>query len=201
MASSSRFVRHLKWWFLVLPVLVCVCLPVVPMQSLFEISEIESRSVVRALGDERASAAVDTTNRLFHRFFIDTGAVQATMSTGESSDLDDDGMSSFAHTWVKQFWMLLYRALYRAVVMHAWLGGLVVLCFAAAMDGSVRRKIRAAAAGFASPLSFHLAVHALLLTLGCAFAVLLLPLPIVAQCWTAVAVLLPLLLWIASSSS
>jgi hypothetical protein len=65
----------------------------------------------------------------------------------------------------------------------------------------VRRKIRAAAAGFASPLSFHLAVHALLLTLGCAVAVLLLPLPIVAQCWTAVAVLLPLLLWIASSSS
>lgn len=201
MASSSRFVRHLKWWFLVLPVLACVCLPVVPMQSLFEISDAESQSVVHVLGDERAGAAVDETNALFHRLFIETGAVQATMRTDEGGDLDDDGVRSFMHTWVKQFWMLLYRALYRAVVMHAWLAGLVVLCFAATMDGTVRRKIRAAAAGFASPLSFHLAVHALLLTLGCAVAVLLLPVPIVAQCWAAMAVLLPLLLWIASSSS
>lgn len=201
MASSSRFVRHLKWWFLVLPVLVCVGLPVVPYRSLFEISDVESRSVTHVLGDERAGAAVDTTNALFRRFFIDTGALQATLSANTSSDLDDDGMRSFTQTWVKQFWMLVYRALYRAVVMHAWLAGLVVLCLAASVDGSVRRKIRASAAGFASPLSFHLAVHALLLTLGCAVAVLLLPVPLVAQCWTAVAVLLPLLLWIASSSS
>jgi hypothetical protein len=201
MASSSRFVRHLKWWFLVLPVLVCVGLPVLPYQSLFEISDVESRSVTHVLGEERAGAAVDTTNALFHRFFIDSGALQATLRSNTSSDLDDDGMRSFSQTWVKQFWMLVYRALYRAVVMHAWLCGMSVLCAAASIDGTVRRKIRASAAGFASPLSFHLAVHALLLTLGCAVAVLLLPVPLAAQCWTAVAVLLPLLLWVVNSSS
>lgn len=200
MASSSRFVRHLKWWFLVLPLLVCVGLPLLPYPSLFQISDIESQSVARVLGDERANAAVDTTNALFRRFFIETGALQATIGAGMSDDLDD-GIRSFSQAWVKQFWLLIYRALYRAVVMHTWFTGLLVLCLAASVDGTVRRKIRAAAAGFASPLSFHLAVHALLLTLGCAFAVLLLPVPLVAQCWTAMAVALPLLLWVANSSS
>lgn len=200
MASSSRFVRHLKWWFLVLPLLVCVGLPLLPYPSLFQISDVESQSVTRVLGDERANAAVDTTNALFRRFFIETGALQATIGAGMSDDLDD-GMRSFSQAWVKQFWLLVYRALYRAVVMHTWFTGLVAVCLAATVDGTVRRKIRAAAAGFASPLSFHLAVHALLLTLGSAFAVLLLPVPLVAQCWAAMAVALPLLLWVANSSS
>ncbi|HKR40052.1 MAG TPA: DUF4400 domain-containing protein [Paraburkholderia sp.] len=200
MASGSRFVRHVKWWFFVLPLLVCVVLPAIPDRALFEISDVESQSVVRALGDDRAAAAVDTTNALFRRLFVDTGAVQATISAGGDDDLDADGMHGFAIAWAKHFWMLVYRALYRAVVMHAWLAGLAVLCLAATADGAVRRKIRAAAAGFASPLKFHLAMHALLLTLGATFTVTLLPVPLIAQCWTAIAVVMPLLLWIVNSS-
>ncbi|WP_322105996.1 DUF4400 domain-containing protein [Paraburkholderia sp. J41] len=201
MASGSRFVSHVKWWFFVLPLLACVILPAVPDRALFEISDAESQSVARALGDDRAAAAVDTTNASFRRMFVNTGAVQATLDAGGDDELDADGMHSFARTWARQFWMLIYRAIYRAVVMHTWLAGILLLCIAATVDGAVRRKIRAAAAGFASPLKFHLAVHALLVTAGIAFVVLLLPVPLVAQSWTALAVLLPLLLWVANSST
>lgn len=201
MASSSRFVRHVKWWFFVFPLFACVVLPIIPARALFEISDAESRSVERALGEERASVVVDTTNALFRRLFVATGAVQATLNAGGDDELNADGMHGFALTWARQFWMMVYRALYRAVVMHAWLAGIAMLCAAATIDGTVRRKIRAAAAGFASPLSFHLAAHAMLMTLGTAFAVLVLPVPLVAQCWTAMAILLPLLLWIVNASS
>jgi hypothetical protein len=199
--ASSRFVRHVKWWFFILPILASVVLPVVPDRALFEVSDVESQSVVDTLGDVRASAAVNTTNAVFRRWFVDSGAVRATLSTGGHGDLDADGMDGFARDWAHQFWMLVYRALYRAVVMHAWLGGITVLCAAATIDGTVRRKIRAAAAGMASPLSFHLALHALLMLLGCAFAVLLLPVPLIAQCWSSLAICLPLLLWIVNSSA
>jgi len=199
--ASSRFARHVKWWFFVLPLLAAVVLPVVPDRALFEISDLESQSVVDTLGEARASNAVDSTNGLFRRWFVDSGAVRATMSARSHDDLDADGMSGFARDWARQFWMLVYRALYRAVVMHAWLAGILMLGTAAAIDGAVRRKIRAAAAGMASPLSFHLATHALLMLLGSAFVVLLLPVPLIAQCWTLLAVLLPLLIWIVNSSA
>lgn len=201
MASSSRFVRHVKWWFFVVPLLASVLLPIIPDRGLFEISAAESQSTVRALGDERASNAVDTTNLLFRRFFVTTGAVQATLSAGGDDGFDADGTRSFAQGWGRHFWMLMYRALYRAVVMKAWLAGTVVLCTAACVDGTMRRKIRAAAAGFASPLSFHLAMHGVLMVLGSAFVVLVLPVPLIAQWWTIFAIFLPLLLWIVSSSA
>ncbi|WP_434667832.1 DUF4400 domain-containing protein [Paraburkholderia sp. A3BS-1L] len=201
MASSSRFVRHVKWWFFVVPLLASVLLPIIPETGLFEISGAESESAVAALGDERAARAVGTTNVMFRRFFVTTGAVQATLRAGGGDGFDADGTRRFAQGWARHFWMLVYRALYRAVVMKAWLAGTVVLCMAAWVDGTMRRKIRAAAAGFASPLSFHLAMHGVLMVLGSAFVVLVLPVPLIVQWWTVFAIFLPLLLWIVSSSA
>lgn len=200
--ASSRFVRHIKWWFVIVPLVACAVLPVVPDRALFEISDVESQSVVDALGEARAGDAADATNALFRRWFVDTGAVRATMAAGrDRSELDADGLNGFARDWARQFWMLVYRALYRVEVMQTWFAGVAVLCVAAAVDGAVRRRVRAAAAGMASPLSFHLALHALLVLLGGAFAVLLLPVPLVAQCWTLLAIFLPLLIWIINSSA
>ncbi|MCG5077240.1 DUF4400 domain-containing protein [Paraburkholderia tagetis] len=190
----------MKWWFFVVPLLASVLLPIIPDDGLFAISDAESQSAVQALGDERAQTSVDTTNVLFRRFFVSTGAVAATLSGG-GDGFDADGTRDFARGWARHFWMQTYRALYRAVVMKAWLAGTIVLCMAAWVDGTMRRRIRAAAAGFASPLSFHLAMHGVLVVLGCAFVVLVLPVSLIAQWWTILAIFLPLLLWIVSSSA
>lgn len=200
--ASSRFVRHVKWWFVIMPLATGLVMPVVPDRALFEVSDVESQSVIDTLGEVRAGDAVDATNALFRRWFVDSGAVRATMTAGsDRSDLDADGLNGFARDWARQFWMLVYRALYRVLVMHTWFAGIAVLSIAAAIDGAVRRKVRAAAAGMASPLSFHLAMHALLVLTGGAFSVLLLPVPLVAQCWTLLAIFLPLLIWIVNSSA
>ncbi|PVX85744.1 DUF4400 domain-containing protein [Paraburkholderia unamae] len=199
--ASSRFVRHVKWWFVILPVVSSFVLPFVPDRALFSISDAESQATVDALGAAKAGEATDRANALFRRLFVESGAVQATLKDRGNSDLDAEGSETFAHNWAHQFWMLVYRAMYRAVVMKTWLAGTIVLCVAACVDGTMRRKMRAAAAGYASPLSFHLAMHGVLMVLGAAFSVLMLPVPLVAQCWTAVAVILPLLLWVANSSS
>ena len=56
------------------------------------------------------------------------------------------------------------------------------LCFALGMfiDGTARRKIKAAAAGYVSPLSFHLAGHGLMIVTGTLFGVLVAPVPVLA---------------------
>ncbi|WP_321936179.1 DUF4400 domain-containing protein [Paraburkholderia sp. J8-2] len=190
----------MKWWFFVVPLLASVLLPIIPDDGLFAISDAESQSAVQALGDERAETSVDTTDVLFRRFFVTTGAVAATLRGG-GDGFDADGTRDFARGWARHFWMQTYRALYRAAVMKAWLAGTIVLCMAAWVDGTMRRRIRAAAAGFASPLSFHLAMHGVLVVLGCAFVVLVLPVALIAQWWTILAIFLPLLLWIVSSSA
>jgi hypothetical protein len=86
------------------------------------------------------------------------------------------------------------------MVMKMWIVG--TLCFALGMfiDGAARRKIKAAAAGFVSPLSFHLAGHGLLIVTGTLLGVLLVPVPVLAAYWLAVAALLGALLWKAAES-
>ncbi|WP_176060266.1 DUF4400 domain-containing protein [Paraburkholderia sp. BCC1876] len=198
--ANSRFVSHVKWWFFIVPIISVFIMPVIPERSLFEIPDQESGSVVATVGEARADEAVAHTNLLFKRLFVEPGFVRATIDATREDTLSDGGVSDFAHTWVQNFWLLIYRLLYRAIVMKLWLLGTAVFCLAMFVDGSMRRKIKAAAAGMASPLSFHLAGHGILLVFGITFAVLVAPVPVLAQYWVVVAICLGLLLWKASSS-
>ena len=84
--------------------------------------------------------------------------------------------------------------------MKYWLLGVLVFGIAMFIDGTVRRKVRAAAAGYVSPLSFHLAGHGILLVFGVTFTVLIAPVPLLAPYWLAIAASLGALLWKAASS-
>lgn len=198
--ANSRFVSHVKWWFFIVPIIAVFIMPAIPERSLFEVPDAESKSVVAMVGDVRADVAVRDTNLLFKRLFVTPGFVRATLEATRDDTLSDGGVSDFAHTWVRNFWLLLYRLLYRVIVMKLWLLGTAVFCLAMFVDGSVRRKIKAAAAGMASPLSFHLAGHGILMVFGLAFAVLVAPVPVLAQYWVGISLCLGLLLWKASSS-
>lgn len=161
---ASRFGSHLKVWFLLVPVLSIAVMPAIPDRKLFEVPDVETESLVASVGQDRADAAVRSANELFKRSFVDNGLLHRTLAaSGNVGGLNDGGMSTFAHTWTENFWLLAYRAMFRAMVMKMWIVG--TLCFALGMfiDGTARRKIKAAAAGFVSPLSFHLAGHGLLI--------------------------------------
>jgi hypothetical protein len=190
--AGSRFFGHIKWWFFTVPIMAVCVMPVIPSPELFEVPEAEVQSVTATLGQARADEATEHANALFKDTFVETGLVRKTLqaTATATSDIGDVGASDFARTWVKHFWMLIYRATYRLTVMKLWLVGTIAFGAAAFVDGTVRRKIKAAAAGFASPL----------LIFGVTFAVLIVPVAVLAQYWVGVSVVLSMLLWRAASS-
>jgi len=198
---ASRFGSHLKVWFLLVPVLAIAVMPAIPERSLFEIPEAETASLVASIGAERADEATRSANALFRRSFVDNGLLRRTLAaSGPVGGMTDGGFSTFAHTWTENFWLLVYRMMYRAMVMKLWIAGTALFAVAMFFDGTARRKIKASAAGFVSPLSFHLAGHGLLLVLGTLFGVLVVPIPVIAAYWVVVAALLGGLLWKAAES-
>jgi hypothetical protein len=198
---ASRFGSHLKVWFLLVPVLSIAVMPAIPERSLFEVPDVETGSLVAAIGQERADEAIRSANDLFRRSFVDNGIVHRTLTaSGNVGGMSDGGISTFAHTWTENFWLLAYRMMFRAMVMKLWIFGTLLFAFGMFIDGTARRKIKASAAGFVSPLSFHLAGHGLLLVTGTLFGVLVVPVPVLAGYWLVVAALLGALLWKAAES-
>jgi hypothetical protein len=85
---------------------------------LFEVPEAESASLAASVGVERADGATRSANDLFRRSFVANGLLHRTLSaSGPVGGMTDGGFSSFAHTWTENFWLLVYRMLYRAMVM------------------------------------------------------------------------------------
>lgn len=196
----SRFGSHLKVWFLLVPVLAIAVMPAIPDRTLFEIPAVETASLVASIGAERVDNATRSANILFRQSFVDNGLLRRTLTASGNVGGLTDGTASFAHTWTENFWLLVYRVIYRAMVMKLWLAGTAFFAVAMFVDGTARRKIKASAAGFVSPLTFHLAGHGLLVVLGTLFGVLVVPLPVVATYWVVVAAALGCLLWKSAES-
>lgn len=86
------------------------------------------------------------------------------------------------------------------MVMKLWIVGTLLFALGMLIDGTARRKIKASAAGYVSPLLFHLAGHGLLLLTETFFAVLVVPVPVLTSYWIVVAASLGCLLWKAAES-
>ncbi len=199
--AGSRFVGHIKLWFFFVPLLSLALLPAAPDPSLFVIPDAETASVASSLGEARAADVVVATNRIFKRYFVETGLVQASMESTGSSQIEDGGVADFANRWVHNFWRLVYRMAYRLLVMKYWLRGVLVFGVAMFVDGSVRRKVRAAAAAASSALCRStLPPTESCWCSGMTFTVLIAPVPIIAPYLLVVAACLGLLLWKVASS-
>jgi hypothetical protein len=179
---ASRFATHIRLWFFFVPLLAVTVGPAIPEDRLFVIDPLETDSVMATLGSDGANAVMEQANSRFHAWFIDTDIVGKMVNGVRSPDkfASDAGVVAFAELWVRHFWLLIFRVIYRLGVLQNWAGGLAVFTFAMFVDGSVRRKIKASAAGFASPLSFHVAWHGLFMLAGATLLVLFLPLPLIA---------------------
>ena len=197
---ASRFGAHIKVWFLLVPVLALAVMPAIPNRTLFEIPAAETESLTAAIGSERVDDATRSANRLFRTSFVDNGLLRRTLAASGNARGLNDGTATFARSWTENFWLLVYRMIYRAMVMKFWLVGMSFFALAMFVDGTARRKIKASAAGFVSPLSFHLAGHGLLVVLGTLFGVLVVPLAVVATYWVLVGAALGGLLWKSAES-
>lgn len=197
---ASRFGAHIKVWFLLVPVLALAVMPAIPDRTLFEIPAEETESLTAAIGSQRVDDATRSANQLFRKSFVDNGFLRRTLAASGNARGLNDGTATFARSWTENFWLLVYRMMYRAMVMKFWLVGTAFFSLAMFVDGTARRKIKASAAGFVSPLSFHLAGHGLLVVLGTLFGVLVVPLAVVATYWVVVGALLGCLLWKSAES-
>lgn len=165
---------------------------------MFEISSDESESVVDMLGVSESNALVDRTNGIFRDLFVKTGWVEASaraVASSNDSVIKSGVVDTFVARWVDNIWLIAYRAVYRIEVMKIWMVGIGVLCIAMFNDGIVKRKIRVSQARTRSPVSFHLATHALTLVLGAMLTVMTIPMSIYASLWTWVALTLSFLCW------
>ncbi|SDD56890.1 protein of unknown function [Cupriavidus sp. YR651] len=193
---ASRFVSHVRLWLLVAPLLICATAPFIPDDAAFEISDAEQASVAKVLGFVRADQATAAANERFTRWFVQSGALKASFSGSDAdTTLSDGGAATFGRHWMRNFWLTIYRGIYRASVGLHWAFGGAVLLIALLNDGAVSRKIRASAAGFANPVTFHVAAHGLLVCFGFGASALLLPLPLLAYWWTAGVGIVGLLSW------
>jgi hypothetical protein len=170
-------------------------MPVIPNPDLFKISDAEADSVADLLGVEPAQQAISDTNGRFRTWFVESGAMQATLSATDRSSIYRRRIDDFPVRWVHNFWHMIYRMLYRAMVMKDWWFGTFVMALAAFVDGGVRRKVRAATGAPAGPLSFHVAAHGLLLSFGIVMTALIAPIPIVATFWAVVSGIVIVLMW------
>lgn len=193
---ASRFASHVRLWLLVAPLMICATAPFLPDKTDFEISEAEQSSVVRVLGARRADHAIAVANERFVRWFVAPGAVKASFSGSDTETmLSDGGAARLGRNWMRNFWLTIYRGVYRASVAQYWAFGGLVFLAALLNDGAVSRRIRAASAGFANPVSFHVAAHGLLVSFGFGASALLLPLPIIAYWWTVGVAIVGMLSW------
>jgi len=194
--ASSRFVSHVRMWLLAAPLMICALAPFIHNDAAFEVSDAEQASVERLLGQPRANKTTTLANDRFNRWFIQSGALQASFSGSDvNTALPDAGASEFGRGWMRHFWLTIYRAVYRSAVAHYWLFGGSVFFVALLNDGAVSRKIRASGAGFANPVTFHVAAHGLLLCFGFGATALLLPVSLLAHWWTLGVCLVGLLSW------
>lgn len=196
--AGSRYVSHVKWWFFIAPVFALVLLPFIPDPSLFAIPSAEQNSVLTVLGADRSDQAVIDTNATFRRLFVDDGIVAVTLRGHEGTFLDG-GIGELMRKWTRNFWRMIYRMVYRAIVARSWLLGGTIFIAGAVVDGSVRRAIRASAAGVTTPLTFHLASHAIVLIVGGLLVSFVAPFPLLAFYWIGVAAVLGFLVWRATS--
>ncbi|MCP1121508.1 DUF4400 domain-containing protein [Robbsia andropogonis] len=197
--AGSRYLSHVKWWFVILPMLALVIEPLLPDQSWLLISNAEQNSVFDVLGADRARGSVVDTNAAFRSAFVDTGMVAASLRYG-GARIPDGGMAAWGRRWVRNFWRLTYRMLYRLIVMRHWLVGSLILYVGAGVDGAIRRRIRASTFGTTSPLIFHLASHAVVLLIGGLLCLLVAPITISAYLWWPVTLLMAMLVWRSVSS-
>jgi len=170
-------------------------MPVIPNPDLFKIGDAESESVVNLLGADNAQLAVSDTNDKFRSWFIDSGAMQATLKASGRNSIYRKRIDDFPVRWVHNFWHMIYRMIYRAMVIKGWWLGTLVTGLAAFVDGSVSRKVRAATGAVSRPLSFHVAAHGLLLAFGIVMSALIAPIPILATFWAVVSGIVIVLAW------
>lgn len=129
----------------------------------------EKVSVEKYLGQNTSIYLVDVTGSVYQSIFLDTGIVSSSYALFLPDRSEDQkGMENLAPwlmVWMEErldaFWWLVYQAIYRTEIFLQWLPYLLPLLLVSLGDGLVQRKVQKSEYGYANPVRYHAAWHAL----------------------------------------
>jgi hypothetical protein len=197
MASQSKFIGNFKLWAFVIPLVMIFFVPFFSAPWIYSLHKSEVAENVRIFGVERHKEIEKAVDERFANWFIRSGIYHA--STDGTADKSSIGFgklhSEFAQSYLRNFWKVVYRALYRFEITKHWFIGAFIIIFAAMYDGLQQRRIKASEAGYSNPMIFHFAGHGLVMVIGMLIAVPFLPMTFSSLIWFAIIVSLALLGW------
>ena len=150
------------------------------------------------LGEDATINLVDNTNAIYSKFFVSTGLVKKSyglIPTEEerkrSGGFDDLGRETF-HPFAKEridiMWSAIYQSIQRTALLLMWLPYALALFIPALIDGVSSRSIKKVTYGYASPVRYHTAFHAVILLFAAIPFYLALPIavsPLLVPLWAA----------------
>lgn len=197
MAGGSKFVSHLKIWGVIVPIVMCLIVPLFADDSFTRLSDEEIESNKSLLGMEAYDSLQVKIDGRFSNWFIKSGWYKNTLeyATPRRVNGNESGVSAVMRDYFGNFWKMVYRAVYRLHVGWHWLLGGSFIILGAMYDGWQRRNIKSFEFGYSSPLKFHLVTHGFLLVTGLGLLLCFLPLTVTSWYWAAGIGLLVVLGW------
>lgn len=122
------------------------------------------------MGSDTASQIIEQTNAWFNSWFRDTGAIEASYGLvptekqrAQSTGLESLGSSAWPYVEqrIQIAWLTVYQAMQRVSLSAMWLPYLLPLFIPAAIHGYCIRKIKQVSYGYASPVKYSAAGHAI----------------------------------------
>jgi hypothetical protein len=175
---KNSHTSQLVFWTLFLPLLTLIFLPLLRFSPDIDPAEI---SMVQHAGVDIEAVSSHTQDQ-FKRWFIDTGAMQASTGFFRGSS-DDTGRTIFvsnvngmASSWMKNVWGLIYKYLWRLhALAYVYVAAVVAVCVPALVDGICVRARKRYQFQSSNPLVFNVSTHTAVMVVGLLVYIPLIP--------------------------
>lgn len=192
MSEMTRVFALLLLWLMQAGLVVLL----VNAEWVSEQAQLEQASVARQFGQSRYAHLERSARSIYDAWFIKTGIqTQSYAQLLPDPSQPKHGMENLApwfFEWLKHrlnaFWWLVFQGICRVLVLREWLGMLLLVGGASALDGLLQRQIKRSRHALASADRYLFARRALLCVLFAPFLYLSLPMaitPYVVPVWGA----------------
>lgn len=202
---KNNFARHSVLWWLTLPFMAILVLPMVFPHGAFGVSSSELNFF--ASWGRDTSAVTVSADSIFKHAFVDTGIAKYmgnffSMANGLSlAPRAVQYASNAGQNYDQAFWMMIYRGIWRFYALWPiYIGIFFSMVLPAFVDGLVTRAKKSFNFQFHNPVYFYSSMHTVVLILGLGFFIPLMPVSLNAELLAGFAALLSLSFWVTASN-
>ena len=196
--QSGKMPRTLFVTAIVLLIEVIIVGVITPSDWLHRSIINERRMVEEWLGNEATLELVKHTNTFYKDVFVTPGIVKGSYGfipteeererSGAFKDLGREKFHPFVKERIDILWAAIYQSIQRTALLLMWMPYALALFIPALIDGISIRSIKKVTYGYASPVRYHTAFHAVIMLFAAIPFYLALPIavtPLVIPLWAA----------------